>query len=258
MVTATPNSSCYVYAALLITDDTVAASDKPRQHLFSLVLSFPTSIHDVMVHTHAFTNTPPVIDEVVAFWGSMAHSGSKDQPMQIFATSIETFPWADLDDSSYMTKVPSGCPVMVISTGVVETDCVNRIFILGGSIYGNGQQNVFRFKIWIPNTPRWACLPLPTSGQTVTVRGEIYGRDETGILTVMLHDIQLQARAAPSSSTPATPGTPSPKRARRSTRRSNVQLLEEEGVAEAGPSGTTGAGAGTLVGAMNVLGTNAT
>ncbi|RXK36528.1 hypothetical protein M231_06187 [Tremella mesenterica] len=159
-------------------------------------------------------------------------------------------------DPEYMTKVPSGRPVMLISTGVVETDSVNRVFIMGGSIYGNGQQNVFHFKVWIPNTPRWARLPLPTAGQTVTVRGEIYGRNETGILTVMLHNIQLQARGGPSPSSPAMVVTPSPKGVRRVTRRSNVQLLGvEEDAPAAGPSGSGGSEADTLVGAIHASGT---
>jgi len=45
----------------------------------------------------------------------------------------------------------------------------------------NQSQNTFRLRIWVPNTPRWQRLPLPSARAIIAIRGEIGGRDPEGM-----------------------------------------------------------------------------
>lgn len=92
-----PHHYCFINGPLLIRNDNVPDTSRPRVHVFTGHLEFPLheGKHETLVH--AYTPEPPAELEVVSFWGSAAHNGSLDESLQIFATSMERFPWADLD-----------------------------------------------------------------------------------------------------------------------------------------------------------------
>ena len=106
----------------------------------------------------------------------------------------------------------------------------------------NRIQNPFRINVFVPVTSRWARVPIPTSGQQVMVRGELFRREENGLFTITLVDIALPPRDAGSSS--GVP-SPSPKNVRKVMKRNTVEAFEHNPDdnepntdAGPGPSGT--------------------
>ncbi|RXK40561.1 hypothetical protein M231_02213 [Tremella mesenterica] len=187
---------------------------------------------------------PPVTDEVVAFWGSLAHDGSVQAEMDIFAFTMERFRWADVNDEDYLQHVPGGRRLMVNAQGAVEASNVDRTFTLAGQVWGNGRMNTFRIRVWIPDSPRWGNVPLPAQSQVVGVLGEIIRREPGGMYVIELLDISLPGRQQVPGHK-SVPSTPSPaKRTRYNTRgnnpveRSAAEETFQESSSEAGPSGS--------------------
>ncbi|ORY21641.1 hypothetical protein BCR39DRAFT_457520, partial [Naematelia encephala] len=108
----------------------------PRQHLYTLFTEFLTSNDKNQVMVHAYTVETLALNEVVSFWGSLAHNGSITSPLEVYATSFERFDWVDLNDEDYFTKVPSCQRPMIIAQGCVEGPTTKDQFTLTGSVYG--------------------------------------------------------------------------------------------------------------------------
>ncbi|RXK39724.1 hypothetical protein M231_02917 [Tremella mesenterica] len=224
---AAPQAYCFVNAPLLLQSVTAPNTNHPHQLTFGSSIDFIDSDTHHPVVVYFWTMNAPVVDEVVAFWGSLAHDGTTQAPLTVFATSVERFQWADLDADNYMSLVPEGRRPMIIAQGTVQGNTVNRMFVLKGQVYGNHEYHTFIFKVWVPNTPRWIKVPLPNNNQIVAIRGELDRCTESGMFVVNLHDMALPARQT-GATPPTTPGSgPSPKRVRRSGRHNPVQVMEE-------------------------------
>ena len=65
--------------------------------MFKAHLQFPLFDQSQTIMLYAYAPDGPVADEVAGFWGSMAHDGSLEKDMEIYVTSVERFPWANLD-----------------------------------------------------------------------------------------------------------------------------------------------------------------
>ena len=75
---------------------------------------------------------------------------------------------------------------------------------------------------------------MPSAGQSVMVRGEMFRREVGGLFTINLIDISLPERASGAS---ASVGSPSPKKTRRVVKRNTVEAFEDE--TENGQSGSS-------------------
>lgn len=135
--------------------------------------------------------------------------------------------------------VPFGKKLHVTLQGALETDVVDRMFTIAGLIYGvshrpvlglsdpqNGRNNTFRFKVWIPDNPRWANLPLPARGQVIMVDGEITRRDHAGMYIIELVDVSLPTNTNKRVAVPSSPATSPVKRKQPSRTRPTVQQVE--------------------------------
>ena len=92
---------CVILAPLLVVDTSSADSALPNQRIVKSHLEFYDSdtAHDVAVRV--YSPNPPSPDEVVSYWGNVAHDGNPNSILTIFATSVETYPWAKIDGESY-------------------------------------------------------------------------------------------------------------------------------------------------------------
>ena len=90
-------SFSWVNAPVLINADNIRDSKLPNQHLLEATIFLADDNATQPVIVHQYNPSPPQIDEFVSFTGSISHDGTKDGKLIIYATAIETFPWADIN-----------------------------------------------------------------------------------------------------------------------------------------------------------------
>ena len=88
---------CVIQAALLVVNSSSPDTSLPNQRMINNILEFFDSDDEHEVQVRIFTPSPPLPQQVVSYWGNIAHDGRPTSILTVFATSVETFPWADID-----------------------------------------------------------------------------------------------------------------------------------------------------------------
>jgi hypothetical protein len=98
-----PAHYCYINTTIPIVADILPDPALKKVHQFQCHLELPLEENNVqhVVNAHMWTAEPPIASEVVNWLGSFAHPGDLSKDADIFVTSVEHFPWADMDGELY-------------------------------------------------------------------------------------------------------------------------------------------------------------
>ncbi|ODN78855.1 hypothetical protein L202_04396 [Cryptococcus amylolentus CBS 6039] len=105
----------------------------------------------------------------------------------------------------YYGMVPIHRPLVVNVHGTVESEPVNREFVVGGRLIIKRNLTLpFRWAFRLPTHAQWEKIPLPRKGQELDLVGKFVDRREGGVFVLEPFSVVFTARAAPQVIAPSS------------------------------------------------------
>ncbi|ODO04612.1 hypothetical protein I350_05218 [Cryptococcus amylolentus CBS 6273] len=120
---------------------TVPNENRPRSMVFEASYDFESAanLFPVVISLYVDpneTNPPYSVDEAIgATWASIVHDDKQESPIRVYPVEMERFTsWAQPGSDAYYGMVPTHRPLMISVHDMVESEPVNREFVVEGRL----------------------------------------------------------------------------------------------------------------------------